>query len=47
MKVFNSLGLNVSFIEIETDGGHDSFLLEEPKFFEAIKGFVNSTYENL
>ena len=47
VKVFNSLGLNVSFIEIETDGGHDSFLLEEPKFFEAIKGFVNSTYENL
>ena len=47
VKVFKSLGLNVSFIEIETDGGHDSFLLEEPKFFEAIKGFVNSTYENL
>ena len=47
VKVFNSLGLNVSFIEIETENGHDSFLLDEPKFFEAIKGFINSTFENL
>ena len=47
VKVFNSLGLDVSFIEIETDGGHDSFLLEEPKFFEALKGFLNSTFNKI
>ena len=47
VKVFNSLGIDVSFIEIETDGGHDSFLLEEPKFFEALKGFLNSTFDKL
>ena len=47
VKVFNSLGLDVSFIEIETDGGHDSFLLEEPKFFEALKGFLNSTFDKI
>jgi homoserine O-acetyltransferase len=47
VKVFNTLGINVSFIEIETDGGHDSFLLEEPKLFEAMQGFIKSTYENL
>ena len=47
VKVFNTLGINVRFIEIETDGGHDSFLLEEPKLFEAMQGFIKSTYENL
>ena len=47
VKVFNTLGINVSFIEIETDGGHDSFLLEEPRLFEAMQGFIKSTYENL
>ena len=47
VKVFNALGLNVSFIEIETENGHDSFLLDEPKFFDALKGFLNSTFKDL
>ncbi len=47
VKVFNALGLNVSFIEIETENGHDSFLLHEPKFFDALKGFLNSTFKDL
>ena len=37
----------VSFIEIETENGHDSFLLNEPKFFDALKGFLNSTLKDL
>ena len=37
----------MSFIEIETENGHDSFLLDEPKFFDALKGFLNSTFKDL
>jgi len=27
----------VSFVEIETDAGHDAFLLDEPEFFATLK----------
>ena len=40
----NSLSKNVSFLEIETDKGHDSFLLDEPDLDVAIKGFLESNY---
>jgi homoserine O-acetyltransferase len=30
----------VSFVEIETDKGHDAFLLEEPELFATLKGFL-------
>ena len=33
---------NVSFVEIETDRGHDAFLLDEPEFFSAIDGFITA-----
>ena len=33
---------NVSFVEIETDRGHDAFLLDEPELFAAIGGFLRS-----
>jgi len=46
-KTFNALGLNVSFVEIDTDNGHDSFLLNEPEFFDTIKGFLDATYKKL
>ena len=35
---------NVSFLEIETDKGHDSFLLDEPNLDYAIKGFLDSNF---
>ena len=41
----NASGANVAFAEIKTDKGHDSFLVNEPKFLTTIKGFVDSTYE--
>jgi homoserine O-acetyltransferase len=47
VKVFNALGLNVSFIEIETENGHDSFLLDEPNFLDALKGFIDSTFRKI
>lgn len=33
---------NVSFVEIETDRGHDAFLLDEPEMFSAIHGFIQA-----
>ena len=41
------LSKQVSFIEIETDEGHDSFLLDEPELDLAISGFLNSNYEKI
>jgi homoserine O-acetyltransferase len=38
----NAAGANVSFVEIETDRGHDAFLLDEPELFGAISGFLGS-----
>jgi len=38
----NSAGANVSFAEIKTDKGHDSFLVNEPEFLKTIKGFIDS-----
>jgi homoserine O-acetyltransferase len=33
-------GANVSFVEIESDKGHDAFLLDEPDFHRTIAGFL-------
>ena len=41
----NASGANVAFAEIKTDKGHDSFLVNEPKFLTTIKGFIDSSYE--
>ena len=41
----NASGANVAFAEIKTDKGHDSFLVDEPKFLTTIKGFIDSSYE--
>ena len=46
VEILNSLSKNVSFLEIETDKGHDSFLLDEPDLDFAIKGFLESNYGN-
>jgi homoserine O-acetyltransferase/O-succinyltransferase len=41
----NACGANVSFAEIKTDKGHDTFLVNEPEFLNTIKGFIDSSYE--
>ena len=41
----NASGANVAFAEIETDKGHDSFLVDEPEFLETLKGFIDSNFE--
>ena len=42
MHALNAAGASVSFVEIETDRGHDAFLLDEPELFGAIGGFLRS-----
>ncbi|MHA1565294.1 MAG: alpha/beta fold hydrolase, partial [Alphaproteobacteria bacterium] len=41
VHALNAVAANVSFLEIETDAGHDAFLLEEPEFFRALNGIMN------
>jgi len=41
----NASGADVSYSEIVTDKGHDSFLVDEPEFLETLKGFIDSMYE--
>jgi len=38
----NAAAANVSFVEIETDRGHDAFLLDEPEMFATVRGFLNA-----
>lgn len=38
----NAVAANVSYVEIETDRGHDAFLLDEPQMFATVRGFLNS-----
>jgi len=42
VQALNAVAANVSFVEIETNSGHDSFLLEEPEFFSTMRGFLNA-----
>ncbi|WP_436643892.1 homoserine O-acetyltransferase MetX [Microbaculum sp. FT89] len=42
VHALNAAGARVSFVEIETDAGHDSFLLDEPELFGAVRGFLDS-----
>jgi homoserine O-acetyltransferase len=42
VHALNAAAASVSFVEIETDRGHDAFLLDEPELFGAINGFLRS-----
>jgi homoserine O-acetyltransferase len=41
----NASGADVSYSEIVTDKGHDSFLVDELEFLKTLKGFIDSMYE--
>ena len=43
----NAIGADVGFVEIKTDKGHDSFLLDVPDFLSTIKNYLNTTYLNI
>ena len=40
----NAAGADVGFIEIKSDKGHDSFLLDVPDFLKCIKNFLEANY---
>jgi homoserine O-acetyltransferase len=40
VHALNAAAANVSFVEIESDKGHDAFLLDEPEFFATVRGFL-------
>ena len=40
LKALNKVEADVSFIEIQSDKGHDSFLLDVPEFHSILKGFI-------
>ena len=43
----NSIGADVGYVEIESDKGHDSFLLNVPDFLETLANFLSTSYERL
>ncbi len=42
VQALNAVAANVSFVEIESDKGHDAFLLDEPELFATIGGFLGA-----
>lgn len=42
VHALNAAAASVSFVEIESDKGHDAFLLEEPALFATVRGFVEA-----
>ncbi len=40
VRALNAAGANVSFVEIESDKGHDAFLLDEPEMHATLDGFL-------
>jgi homoserine O-acetyltransferase len=42
VHALNAGGASVSFVEIETDKGHDAFLLDEPDLMATTRGFIDS-----
>jgi homoserine O-acetyltransferase len=47
VRALNAAAANVSFVEIESDKGHDAFLLEEPDFHRALGGFLAGCADRL
>jgi homoserine O-acetyltransferase/O-succinyltransferase len=43
VRALNAVAANVSFTEIDSPLGHDSFLMELPEFDDTIRGFLNGS----
>ena len=43
----NAIGKDVGFVEITSDKGHDSFLLDVPDFLNTVRNFLNKSYEKI
>ncbi|QXX75629.1 Homoserine O-acetyltransferase [Methylovirgula sp. HY1] len=42
VHALNAAGASVSFVDIETDRGHDAFLLDVPEFIATTRGFIEA-----
>jgi homoserine O-acetyltransferase len=42
VHALNATGASVSFVEIETDRGHDAFLLDVPELIATTRGFIDA-----
>ena len=46
VRALNSVAANVSFVEVQSDKGHDAFLLDEPEFHNTLVGFLKGATEH-
>ena len=46
VHALNAVAANVSFVEIESDKGHDAFLLEESELYATLTGFLYGAAEH-
>jgi homoserine O-acetyltransferase/O-succinyltransferase len=46
VHALNAAAANVSFVEVETDKGHDAFLVDEPEFHATLRGFLAGCAEH-
>jgi len=46
VRALNAAGCRASFVEIETDKGHDAFFLDEPVMKAAVSGFLDSAAQS-
>ncbi len=46
VHALNAIAANVSSVEIESDKGHDAFLLDEPQFHAVLAGFLDGLAEH-
>jgi len=46
VHALNAVAANVSFVEVESDKGHDAFLLDEPEFHGTLTGFLEGAAEH-
>jgi len=42
VHALNAVAANVSFVEIDSNKGHDAFLLHEPELFDTVRGFLSA-----
>jgi len=43
VRALNAAGCRASFVEVETDKGHDAFFLDEPQLDATLRGFFDAT----
>jgi len=46
VRALNAVAANVSFVEIDTDKGHDAFLLDEPELHRTVSGFLEGAADH-